>query len=80
MASLATFKVPEIANEPNVRYRRSPGTVTVHMLTGKQHHYAAGSEQRARLLDALAAFRKTCPVDVPLVIGGQPVRVPRPPH
>jgi hypothetical protein len=51
--------------------------VTVHMLTRKQHHYAAGSEQRARLLDALAAFRKTCPVDVPLVIGGQHVSVPR---
>jgi hypothetical protein len=76
MASLATFKVPEITNEPNVRYRRSPGAVTGNMLTRKQQHYAAGSEQRARLQAALAAFRKTCPVDVPLVIGGQHVRVP----
>ncbi|CEO60566.1 Putative Delta-1-pyrroline-5-carboxylate dehydrogenase, mitochondrial [Penicillium brasilianum] len=51
----ATFKVPQINNEPN-------------------KHYAPGSPDRKGLEDALASYKQSAPLDVPLVVAGKEIK------
>ncbi|KAJ5380687.1 Delta-1-pyrroline-5-carboxylate dehydrogenase [Penicillium cataractarum] len=51
----ATFKVPQINNEPN-------------------KHYAPGSPDRKGLEDALASYKQSAPLNVPLVVAGKEIK------
>lgn len=51
----ATFKVPQINNEPN-------------------KHYAPGTPDRKGLEDALASYKQSAPLNVPLVVAGKEIK------
>jgi len=79
-STLASFKVPKVVNEPNVRLHsynlpQVDRHQTADALTtvSKQHHYAKGSAQRAGLTAAIESLRQKVPLEVPLVIGGKEV-------
>ena len=84
MATIATFKVPKVVNEPNVTcfassscccgpYRLMGSELTQARIA--QHHYAKGSAQRAGLTAAIEGLQKKGALEVPLVIGGKEVRL-----
>lgn len=45
-----------------------------YWLTLTQKHYAKGSADRDGLTAAIEAFKKKAPLEIPLVLGGKPVR------
>lgn len=77
MATLASFKLPKIANEPNVRQFRTLGfggrILVADVVVLLQKHYAKGSPEREHLAAAVAAFKKNAPLEIPLVVGGKSV-------
>ena len=74
MATIASFKVPQVNNEPNVSCC-NPGTnATAH--SDIQKHYAPNSPEREKLGAAIAALKKRAPIEVPVVIGGKEVDLP----
>jgi hypothetical protein len=71
VATIASFKIPKISNEPNVSFYNCAAGFTA--LISGQHHYAKGSAQREGLTAALDVFQKKGPVEVPIVVGGKKV-------
>lgn len=69
MAQLASFKVPNIDNEPLVRL---PQHLVLHT-DGPQRNYAPGSAEREGLDAALSKMQQELPFEVPCVINGKPV-------
>jgi len=47
---------------------------TALQLTRRQKHYQKGSDERQKLSDAVAALKKTSPLEVPLVVAGKQIR------
>ncbi|KAK2750317.1 1-pyrroline-5-carboxylate dehydrogenase [Myotisia sp. PD_48] len=85
MANLATFKPPAVQNEPNVRLilyffyfvvlrlaLELNFSLTIFFF--QQKHYVKGSPDRQKLVNAVAAFKKAAPVNVPVIVGGKPMK------
>jgi 1-pyrroline-5-carboxylate dehydrogenase len=70
MAAMATFKVPAVTNEPNVR--TAIGTALQLLTCGKQH-FAKGSAERDALSAAVKVFKQKAPLQIPAVVGGKEV-------
>ena len=75
MATQAAFKVPKVSNEPNVckSFEGRINRYTLKLNEAVQKHYAKGATDRQKLADAIAAFKKQSPLDVPLVVAGKQV-------
>jgi len=73
VATIANFKVPAIANEPNVS-ETVFGALCVSYADGElQQHYPKGSVERQKLQGAVAALKQRIPLEVPIAVGGQQV-------
>jgi 1-pyrroline-5-carboxylate dehydrogenase len=71
MVGLATFRVPEIQNEPNVS---SKHLRDAQLSKPRQVHYANGSPEQKAVVRELEAFRAALPVKIPCWVNGKPVQ------
>lgn len=72
MATVATFKTPQIQNEPNVCPLLRHDALSLPALTlSLQKHYAKGSPDREDLAAAIEALKSRLPLQVPVVVGGK---------
>jgi 1-pyrroline-5-carboxylate dehydrogenase len=71
MVGLATFRVPEIQNEPNVS---SKHLGDAQLSKPRQVHYANGSPEQKAVARELEAFRAALPVKIPCWVNGKPVQ------
>ena len=74
MGSIASFKVPVVANEPNVSSDLDQD-LSFSLIILLQKHYAKDSTDRQKLQDAIAALKNQAPLEVPLVVAGKEVRI-----
>ena len=73
MATLATFKTPEVDNEPLVRRHASEDIRECLFTTLLQRTYAPGTVHRLELEATIATMKKELPFEVPCVVNGKPV-------
>ncbi len=75
MASMASFKIPEIDNEPMVGSADGPCCLGADS-DALQRNYAPGSAERTGLEAALKKMQSQMPFEVPCVVDGKEVRMP----